>query len=338
MNRALYLVSSSANREYVADVLEVLGSPRGLVHHFRYRKQWVDDKLWNCLPKAAGQLPQDLRDLTVVVVYLFQEQSAGEWAPTGYVPVRCGRLVEGFQDGNVAHFYFAVTDYVMQANGGTAPRIISPSDMKFKVNETATARTSYAHVDRDLDLSASPEYGDTLAFQEFVDLGSRATQWRTRSLGITPLDVTYDVVFYRVVGIFHEEGRSLTEIPINPLQIQGYPSGEFALESGQVYYVKIATYLLVRVPALFPGQGTARMTLEYDASVFRPVGRTSFPISSPYDLEHLAIQAWAHETRRTVVSVTCKHEGSMDRDNFVRREVLVADIGLPVVIHPEKKS
>lgn len=330
---ALYLVSSSANREYIADVLEVLGSPRGLIHHFRYQQRWVDDKLWAALPTGPGELVDPLRDLRVVVVYLFQEQSAGAWVPTAYVPVRCGRLVEAFQDGNVAHFYFEVTDYVMQANNGTEARVITPADIKFTLNDTERAKASYAHLDRDLGLAA-PAVDDARAFQGFVDFASKATQWRTRSLGSTPLDVTYDVIFYRVVGIYREQDRELVEVPTRLVHIRGYPTAEYALESGETYYVKIATHLFVRVPALFPGQGTARMALEFDPSIVRPAGRTTFPISSPYDLEHLVIQPFAPEKRRTVVSVICRHAASIDRDNFVRREVLYADIALPVAIQP----
>lgn len=336
--RALYLVSSSANREYVADCLEVLALPRGCVHHFRYLERYVDDELWLELPLEPGRLPATLNGLTVVVVYLFQEQVGGAWKPNIYAPIRLGKLIDGFRDGRVAHLYFTIGDYVMQAKGGTAARLISPAEIDFKTNRSAEPRVSYAHLDRDLELGASVDYGDTRAFQEFADFGAKATQWRTRSLGSAPLDVSYDVIFYRVVGIFREARQQLTELALSESRLPGLPLSEYVLESGTVYYVKVVTHMPVRRPALLPGQGTARLSLGFDDTMIRSSGKTSIQISSPYDLEYLAIEPIVRDSRRTTITMTCKHDVRSDLENFLRREVLCADVSLQVSLRPARRG
>src|SRR5262245_1674044 len=101
--RCLYLVSSSSSREYVVDCLEALALPRGMVHHFRYLDRYVDDRLLKSLPNIPGQLSHAMRNVPVVVVYLYQEQTSGAWSPTvtlsdegKYLPLRCGRLIDAF--------------------------------------------------------------------------------------------------------------------------------------------------------------------------------------------------------------------------------------------------
>lgn len=330
----LYLVSSSANREYVADCLEALALPRGLIHHFRYRRGYVDPDLWKQLPDQAGPMPDALSGMTVVVVYVFQEQSGGAWTQRDYLPVRLGSLIEAFRDGGVAHFYFAVTDYVSQlkdARGYPVPRLITPNDFSFV--RKSDGRPNFAHLDRDLNIAAPPQYGDSLAFQDFVDVTPTATQWRTRSLGSAPLDVTYDPIFFRVAGIFHDRGGNLTELPASLRRLPGNPVAEYQLEAGQTYYIRVMTHLFVRLPAQFPGQGSARLSLNFDRTLFRAAGRTSFPLSSPYDLEHLTFQPFAiAEDRHTLLTVTCQHRSKPDLENFVRREVLSADVLLPAVL------
>jgi len=329
----LYLVSSSASREYIADCLESLALPRGLIQHFRYLHRYIDDQLWALLPDQPGRTPRELADLPVTVVYVFQEQAAGVWQPSSpYIPLRCGRLVEAFKDGKVAHFYFAVTDYVLQLNEGLEARVIR-DEIRFKVNGNADARPSYAHLDRDLNLAAPREYGDSRAFQDFVDCAARATQWRTRSLGSSPLDVTYAVIFFRVAGVFRERGAALEEVEPTLRPRVGFPISEYLLEPQQMYYARIMTHLFFPLPAQFPGQGTARMHLTFDASLFRSDGLTSFPIASSYDLEHLAFQPLAtREERRSRLRIRCRHEAPVDRENFLRREVLSTEVLLPVTL------
>src|SRR6266702_1246837 len=168
-HRCLYLVSSSANREYVVDCLEALALPRGMIHHFRYLIRYLDDRLRKALPSMPGRLPAALQSLPVVVVYMYQEQTGGVWrqAAGSYLPLRCGRLIEAFLEGEVAHFYFEVTDYVRSTIRKVTPRVLLNRNIRFRTTGGKNFHTSYAHLAEDLSLGA-PSTRDAISFQKFV--------------------------------------------------------------------------------------------------------------------------------------------------------------------------
>jgi hypothetical protein len=335
--RCLYLVSSSASREYVADCLEALALPRQMVHHFRYRISYIDERLRISLRSRPGRLPPGLQNLPVVVVYLYQEQAGGKWEPAAtssdgsYLPLRCGRLIEAFLEGEVAHFYFELTDYVKPKVGNVSARALLNHDIRFRINSRKKAELSYAHVAQDLKLGA-PAGSDALAFQRFVANAYQPSEWRTRSLGSVPLDVTYDVVFLRIGGIFRERDNRLE--PVRPVrrELVGNPSSEYELELGSTYHIQVATRLRARLPAELPGQGSAMLRLGFDPNIFRPAGPTGFRISSTYDLHYWSIVPAGSPPQRAVLSIACDHNLPVDRVNFVRKELLCPELSLLVSI------
>lgn len=344
--RCLYLVSSSSSKEYVSDCLEALALPRGTIHHFRYLVRYIDEGLRTALRSAPGRLPSALRNAPVVVVYLYQEQTTiGAWkaAPTqdegSYLPLRCGCLVEAYLEGDVAHFYFEVTDYVKPAISRSTARRLLSKRIKFRVAPKKGASESFAHLSKDLRLGA-PRSRDALAFQHFVSHSYKPGEWRTRSLGSVPLDVTYAIVFVRVGGIFRERGNAL--LPLKPVfrALIGNPVAEYQLEPGVTYHLKIVTRMGTRLAAELPGQGNAMLRLIFDSSLFRPAGATAFRISSNYDLQYWSFVPMAHSNQRSVLTIACEHEHLPDHDNFVRKELLCPEVLLPVsvLIPPEKRS
>jgi len=115
--KCLYLMTSNAEEEYMADGFECLGLPRGFVVHFRYRLQWVDMALTGLLDHEGRKLGASLRKLPVVVSYLCQRWSSeGGWNWERVYPLRLGRLVSAFKSGDdeedIAHFYFELGDFV----------------------------------------------------------------------------------------------------------------------------------------------------------------------------------------------------------------------------------
>lgn len=334
----LYLVSSSASREYVVDCLEALALPRKMVHHFRYLVRYIDERLHASLPRVPGRLPRVLQNLPVVVVYLYQEQTAGAWKPAGasneeggYLPLRCGRLLDAFLDGEVAHFYFEVTDYVKPTVRKISARAVVSSEVQFRITHSKKSGPSFAHLAKDLRLGA-PATRDAFAFQKFVMDAYKRNEWRTRSLGSAPLDVTYDIVFVRIGGMFREQDNRL--VPLKPVirPLAGNPTSEYELEFGVTYHIQVATHLPTRLAAELPGQGNAILRLVFDPNVFKPAGPTGFRISSTYDLHHWSIVATASQQQRTVLRVACDHEISIDRENFLRRELLCPEVSWPVSI------
>jgi len=341
--KCLYLVSSSSSSEYVADCLEALALPRGMIQHFRYRLRYIDEGLRRKLPKETDQLLHDLRDLPVVVVYLCQVQTVGKWKPvktTGrsgpYLPIRCGRLIHAFVDGEIAHFFFELNDYVRPAYRGVSSRDLLNEEIKFRKAPGQDQHESFAHVARDLKLAA-PRSRDTLAFQKFIDDVYQANEWRTRSLGSAPLDVTYDIVFVRVIGLFQQEGDRLT--PLMPVKrvLQGSVFAVYEITTGETYHIKIATHLAARTPRELPGQGRARLALRYDPNLIRPVGPTSLRLSSFYDLEYWSIMPQSLIDLPSVLTIVCEHEGIVDRENFVRKELLFPEMSFPISIVSSKR-
>lgn len=338
MPRCLYLVSSSATREYVVDCLEALALPRGIVHHFRYLVRYIDERLRTSLPRRPGALPLSLVNLPVVVVYLYQEQIAGAWKPTvtsneegRYLPLRCGRLLDAFLDGEVAHFYFELTDYVKPKVRNVSTRALVNRSIKFRITANKKSAPSYAHLAADLRLGGAP-VRDGLSFQKFVTDAYKPSEWRTRSLGSAPLDVTYDIVFLRIAGMFRERDNHL--VPLTPVKrpLVGNPISEYEVECGATYHIQVVTHLAARLPAEIPGQGSAMLRLVFDPNLFTPAGPTSFRISSTYDLHYWSIVVAGLQQRRTVLTITCTHDLSVDRENFVRRELLFPEVLLPVSI------
>jgi hypothetical protein len=330
MPECLYLVSSSSSREYVADCLEALALPRGMIHHFRYRRRHIDEGLASALSREPGHLPDQFQNISVVVVYLYQEQRAGSWKieEEAYLPLRCGRLLDAYLDGDVAHFYFEVGDYVKGPEGDFSARKLLNENVSFTRDNDGR---SYARLSPALSIAAAADE-DASAFQSFVEKGYVPSEWRTRSLGSAPLDVTYDVVFMRVDGLFREQGDKLERVPVTPRHLVGNPFGEYRLDSGVTYHIRVITHLREQLPALLPGRGRARLKLIFDPEVVRTAGVASFVISSAYDLHHWPVVASSSVDRRSVVSVVCEHERSDQSESFLRRELLCPEISLPITV------
>lgn len=342
--RCLYLVSSSSSKEYVSDCLEALALPRGTIHHFRYLAVYLDDALRTSLPSAPGRLARSLVGIPIVVVYLYQEQTTiGDWQPAAtqhggpYVPLRCGRLVEAYLEGDVAHFYFEVTDYVRPAIGRSTSRKLLNKSVKFRVGRQKGAGPSFVHLSRDLRLGTKRS-GDAVAFQKFVSDSYKPSEWRTRSLGSMPLDVTYAVVFVRVVGIYLERNNALVQLDPEPRNLIGNPIAEYKLETGETYHLQIATRLGTRLAAEFPGQGNAMLRLGYDHSLLKAAGTTELRISSNYDLEYWSFVPMARAAQRSMLTISCDDHQVADRDNCVRRELICPVMSIPVSIVPRRAT
>jgi hypothetical protein len=331
-----HLRDSSANREYVMDCVEALALPRGMVQHFRYRLKYIDEELESLVPAEGGPLPEALQDLPVVVVYTFQVQTAGKWNPdekiTGgpYIPVRCGRLLRAFKDGEIAHFFFEVTDYIEpKSDRGSARQLLN--QIRFKRTSEKDALNSYAHLDDDLKLGAA-ETADTRCFQTFIDTVYHPNEWRTRSLGSTPLDVTYNIVFYRVPVIVCEVDRKLE--PISPVhrEIGATISSEYVLHPGSIYHARIATHLGNESAADLLGSENAVLRMAFDPAVIKPIGPLSLRVSSMYDLEYWSFAVLKTEIQRSELRVICEGDRIPGQRHFQRKELLCPEISLPISV------
>ncbi len=324
--RCLYLVSSSSSREYVADCLEALALPRGMVHHFRYRLRHLDPKLAKVLPGRPGALAAEYQGMDVMVVFLTVTRKPDEsWESSkNYLPLRCGHLIDAFRDGGVAHFYFEVGNYFIYRRPIESGQLPLEA-VKFKefYGLTGPSASTGTRVSK-----------DAAAFQSFVENAYRSGEWRTVSTGGVPLDITYDVLFFRIVGVFHEtknkEGMpKLIEVKPKLKVVPGIPYAEYSLERRELYRIKICTYHQSLGPAQLPGHGRARLQLRFDDRLFDSPGPTELTVSSAYDLQY-----WAVVPRRgdckSVLNVNCREGDSQPKESFIHRELVAAEVSLPV--------
>ena len=336
--RCLYLVSSSASREYVADCLEALALPRGMIMHFRYRLRYVDDDVVNGLPEEGAKLGPDLHNLSVVVVYVCQTQTAGIWAPIeaedrggSYLPLRCGRLVHAFKDGVIAHFFFEVTGYVKEDDESSNRKLLNKKVTFRRKDADSKVRTKYAHLSDDLNFD-SPLTDDTKAFQSILDNAYWPNEWRTRSLGSAPLDVTYDIVSFRISGLFQKIENRLRLLSPKPQVIGSNVYAAYQLEVGGAYHLRLATHLPYRAPASLPGQGQVALKLEFNADLIQRVGTTRLRLNSFYDLEYWSFLVANGGGQESALKVSCEYNVPVDQSQFQRNEVLCPEISLPIVI------
>jgi len=319
----------------VADCVEALALPRGMVQHFRYRLKYVDDNIGAILKSETEEISAALKDLPIVVVYLFQTQTVGVWKPTEtagpggpYLPLRRGKLISAFRDGWIAHFFFELSDYVASDKEGST-RVALKEQVDFRLNPSKPRGSSYAHLSRELDFPRSGD--DSADFQSVVDF-AYLPEWRTRSLGNEPLDIIHEIVFFRVSGIFREADQRLSMLMPRPRVIQAHKSAEYELESGATYHVKLATHIPARLPSQLPGDGRARLKLSFDPQIIRPVGPTTLNISSFYDLEYWSFVVEGSKPIRSALSVECEAKADFAREDFVRKELLCPELHFPISI------
>jgi hypothetical protein len=309
-----------------------------MILHFRYRFKYIDEHLRGLLPPEGGELPRGLRNIPVVVVYLYQVQTVGVWKPGDtmgpggpYLPLRCGRLVSAFKDGEIAHFFFELSGYVKPKYRRSSTRVLLNEQVTFKAAKGKNAPVSYAHVSADLGFDA-PQASDTVSFQSMVDNAYLPGEWRTRSLGSAPLDVTYDIVFLRVAGLFRERDDRLTQIMPVRRVVRGNAFAEYEFEPGGTYHIKLVTHMSARLPAALPGQGHAKLKLLFDSDLIRAVGPTMLRISSLYDLEYWSFIVDSRKDQRSFLSIGCDYDLIVDEKEFVRSELLCPEISLPISI------
>lgn len=122
----LFLISSNAQAEYLRDIIEVMGTPAGMIHHFRYKLKYLSPAVRNLLLLRDHAGKNHLSNIRVVVLYLRQEQdSSGEYRWIGLLPIRAGRLRECYRTGDsenaTAHFHFEVDESLRLINADPQP-------------------------------------------------------------------------------------------------------------------------------------------------------------------------------------------------------------------------
>jgi len=253
-------------------------------------------------------------------------------------------LIDAFLEGNVAHFYFTVDGYpVYEKDANPSPKT-TLEPVKFETGDDVKAGQdpvpSYAHRSAVVVLTAAQREQDSEAFQKFVENAYKSDEWRTIASGSSPLDISYDIVFFRVAAIYEDDGQSdppiLRELEPRLNRIPGCPLAEYHLKINKTYRVKVVTHLPRLGPAQLPGGGRAFLELQFDKTCFESPGLTTLKISSSYDLQYWPIVP--RKAGRSILVVSCQSEvRSKEEEFFVRREFLAPQVVLPINVTADEE-
>ncbi len=279
MKKYLFAMSSNATKEYMADILEVLSSPTGWVHHYRYQLKYIGEELKNSLGYKDGKINENLKNIRTVICFLYQVDAGNKEKPAmvwdSVYPVRMGRLIEAYKTGNsdrdIAHLYFKVDNYLIY-NGINYTEIIE-GVLKEQYNK------SYATL------------GDTIEDKNIASISESKQAFHKicESINIEhfqlPSGEKYFPIFTNI------EGLSQGKTSIKPKYDKDTYSSYYQINEGSRYIFSFSTYFKEQPPE-FP------LTLITNKDVFSTPEKHELNIASRYDEEFwsIASRALTHYT------------------------------------------
>jgi hypothetical protein len=167
----LLLLSSNFKKEYISDIIEVMGVPSNFIIHFRYKKKWVDPHLWDKLPlKEKFDNNNVLKAFKVLIIYLYQQDITKLIWTTAY-PIRFAAVDNCYKTGDseydIAHFYLSVDDYCA-VQPQTKDRNLLSEIGALQTGETK--RFASIHRSLPLDIAKSAEISKTPRESAFYQL------------------------------------------------------------------------------------------------------------------------------------------------------------------------
>ncbi len=114
----IFLLSSNAQAEYIQDIIEAIGLPKGSIHHFRYSVTYLHPILRDVIPLQGEKIPRFLKGAHVIAIYLNQtRRKSRDYLWNAMLPVRLGLLKNcyktGIGDNATAHFFFELREGVL---------------------------------------------------------------------------------------------------------------------------------------------------------------------------------------------------------------------------------
>jgi len=229
----LHLFSSNIRELYVADTIDLLAAPKGFIYQFRYQEEYVQDAAasrWNGRAASDGGLQG------ASVITYFSLQHSANFHPAAYVPLRYGKVVDAYSEGNTFIVLFELLDYAPlrdpQKDGGhdaivqnfsnKIREMLSPSYPDFADNEGKAQPER-----RSATMGTSPE-GLIDAVGDEGDKFERVARYMSDALG--PQQAR---LFFRVSSIWKGNAKSP-----ETLTKQGY----LEIVAGNHYRIDVAHY------------------------------------------------------------------------------------------------
>ena len=275
----VFLFASNVRAKYFEDCLKALMLPRGLVLHFRYRRDWIQ-------PELQTQIEtQQIVKREVAICFLKQRVSG----PNAFEavlnrPLRSGHIVDAFFRGPSAHIYFAVTGYPIAselhviaeaADAARAKHADRPAGRPFVVETDGLWRNQFT---TDVTDDDSAFAGVVDSFQE--DDLEVISDDGTRMVAVDPL-------FWRIDGLHTRSNWWDTKA--GPITMDPTPIAAFTASQRNTGYVvtrdiPIETRVQFYQPA-FSRLHTAGMDIvaTTDSKHFSNPEEDRIPIQSGYD-------------------------------------------------------
>ena len=230
--KCLYLMSSNASEEYILDTLETLALPFDAVHHFRYQLKWIDKNLKNKLRVKGEKKNSLLKDMHVIVSYLYQnynETDKEKWKWNKIYPLRTGILMDVYKTGNeddvdVAHFYFKIKNYFYYKNQDFTEIMRKNAEQNFGKDYAFLNFPFYEKyvANKKDNKSALHKICQSNIFEEFISAKNH---------------VKYFPLSYFIDNLKDVKGK-VVEPKYNPNCNKSF----YELEEGDCYYLDLATY------------------------------------------------------------------------------------------------
>lgn len=230
--KCLYLMSSNASEEYILDTLETLALPSDAVHHFRYQLKWIDKNLKNKLRVKGEEKNSLLKDMHVIVSYLYQNYNKTDkekWKWNKIYPLRTGILMDAYKTGNeddvdVAHFYFKIKNYFYYKNQDFTEIMRKNAEQNFGKDYAFLNFPFYEKyvANKKDNKSALHKICQSNIFEEFISAKN---------------NVKYFPLSYFINNLKDVKGK-VVEPKYNPNCNKSF----YELEEGDCYYLDLATY------------------------------------------------------------------------------------------------
>ncbi|SRR6266542_1685800 len=326
IDQYLYLFSSSIRDLYAIDTLNTIALPREWIIHYRYHFNYVDKVLWGILPQRLADAQQSVNQLKgrpIVLSYNHQEPDPSDG--TKYIvkdlyPLRLGRIVRAFKDGQVAHFFVSLQD-TLQYNPKSGADLHQRALQNALQNKTPIQGT-HAALGGEYEIKAANEGDDTKAFQSLVEVIAGQGFGK---------NTTIFAKFHNLIEINPgDPSKSDNTLPIKT-DILPNQSGYMVVDD-KSYAISVSTFhseFLNR-----PYLKDASLEIVFDPTRFVALGGTRIPISGRYDFFSFPLSV-VRQSRNTWTSITIRAiPGITRKDADAGGQAILAEFRGPEWIIP----
>lgn len=268
----LFLLSSNAQLEYIHDIVEAISLPEGAIHHFRYQLRFIDPLLRKILPTTEQELPSDLKNAKVVIVYLNQKKTEGGsylWNET--LAVRVAVLKKCYKTGeaekSTAHFYFEVGKNLLQKDK-------DDNQIRKIFGEHYGKGNSYCLLTYEDSNLLADEYAGGKIFEQQCDMMKKVGLDYDDAGRITHYEPPL-MVF--VEGIYKKRALGANKI-LKPIYDSFAPKSVYRLREGASYYFRFRIYS-------WDEKKRYKVRLTVPNEAFCTPSEYILPVNSSYDSE-----------------------------------------------------